>query len=82
MEELVTCEVDRMMKGENYKGCLCERCRADSIALALNRLPAKYVVTEKGEAISKVVASLPQNQVDILTAIAEASQIVKNHPRH
>ncbi len=82
MEKFVGDEVDRLIMDDNYKGCRCERCIADMIALALNSLPAKYVVTEKGAMISKVVASLPQNQVDVLAAVVAASKVVEKHPRH
>ncbi|MBE6022732.1 MAG: competence protein ComFB [Cellulosilyticum sp.] len=82
MEEFVSKEVNHLIAGKNYKGCLCERCKADIMALALNQLPAKYVVTEQGQAICKVVATMPQNKVDILAAVVEASKMVMVSPRH
>lgn len=82
MEEFVKEEVEHLMNQEDYKGCTCERCRSDIIAMALNKLPAKYVVTEQGEVICKVEATIPQNRVDILTAVAEAATMVQKSPRH
>lgn len=81
--EFIVCEeVDHFMSGEEYKGCRCARCRADIMALALNQLPAKYVVTEKGEVISKLESSILQKQIDILAAVVTAGKIVSSSPRH
>lgn len=82
MEKLVLEEIEKVLNKGEYNGCTCERCKADMMALALNKLPAKYVVTEQGEIISKIVATLPQNQVDLLSAVIEASELVKRSPRH
>ena len=82
MEKLVLEELEKVFNKEEYNGCTCERYKADMMALALNKLPAKYVVTEQGEIISKIVATLPQNQVDLLSAVVEASELVKRRPRH
>ena len=82
MEQFVKEQVEYLIAQESYKGCACERCRLDMAAMALNKLPAKYVVTEQGEAICKVEATIPQNRVDILAAVAEAAKIVQSLPRH
>lgn len=62
--------------------CRCEKCRMDIIAIALNNLPAKYVVTTKGVLYSKLTTLEYQFDVDIITAIARAVDIVKANPRH
>ena len=82
MEKLVYEELEKIIREKGYKGCTCENCKADIMALALNKLPPKYVVTEQGELISKVIATLPQNQVDILAAVVEASKQVEKAPNH
>ena len=82
MEHIVRGEVDRFMQGEEYRGCRCVRCRADLMALTLNLLPAKYVVTETGEVLSKIEATLPQKQADIWAALLESSQIIMGSPRY
>lgn len=62
--------------------CKCEKCRLDITAIALNNLPAKYVVTTKGTLYSKLTTLEYQFDVDIITAIARAIDIVKANPRH
>ena len=62
--------------------CQCERCRLDMLSYALNRFPAKYVVTEKGEAITKVHSMSVQFDSDITGALTMAAKAVTEHPRH
>ena len=62
--------------------CQCEKCTLDLYSYALNRLPSKYVVTEKGEAYSKINATSVQFESDITCALVEAAKVVKEHPRH
>ena len=67
---------------ENLNGCDCENCRLDIMAIALNSLPTKYVVTKKGELYTKISNLQNQFDVDIIAAIAKASVIVSRNPRH
>ena len=62
--------------------CLCEQCRNDIIACALNNLPCRYVVTQAGGSISKADAMRIQHLTDVRTAVLQAAQVVKEHPRH
>ena len=62
--------------------CRCERCLADIRALALNALPSHYVVTELGDAYVRLEAMAIQAQADIITAIMQAINLVKENPRH
>ncbi|HHY22777.1 MAG TPA: late competence development ComFB family protein [Clostridiaceae bacterium] len=62
--------------------CSCDKCMLDIAALALNKLPPKYVVTEKGELYSKTNILKRQFEVDILTAITKAAEKVNENPRH
>jgi competence protein ComFB len=63
--------------------CLCDQCSSDIVAYALNRIPPKYVSTEKGALYSKTTASFDQMyRMEVLKAIAEGSRVVKEHPRH
>lgn len=80
MEEIVF----NMMKEvlENINVCTCDKCILDIAAIALNGLPPKYVVTEKGELYSKVNILQQQFEVDVIAAITKAADIVKKHPRH
>ena len=62
--------------------CQCEKCTLDLYSYALNRLPSKYVVTEKGEAFSKINATSVQFESDITCALVEGAKVIKEHPRH
>ncbi|NSW90966.1 MAG: late competence development ComFB family protein [Firmicutes bacterium] len=80
MEELVFSMLKNVI--DDIDVCSCDKCMLDIAALALNELPPKYVVTEKGELYSKVNILRQQFEVDILTAITKAAEKVKEHPRH
>ncbi len=82
MEGIVKKEVNHLIESRHYTGCICEKCRADIIAITLNLLPSKYVVTKEGELISQVEATMPQNQADLLAAVVTASKLVQASPRH
>lgn len=62
--------------------CTCETCRNDIIALALNRLPPRYVCTPEGEMITKLDQIGPQNKADAMAALAQAVKMVKAEPHH
>ena len=62
--------------------CQCERCRNDIMALALNNLPAKYVVTEQGHIYTKAVYDQIGGKAQVIAAIASAIQKVHKNPRH
>ena len=61
--------------------CTCDLCRMDVMALTLNQLPPKYVVTRRGELMTEIDATLVQHQADVMSAGLKAMQIVKNNPR-
>lgn len=62
--------------------CTCEKCRMDMAAIALNRLPQKYVVTKQGDLFMKAESMKKQMNADITAAIYEAIKIVSKNPRH
>jgi len=80
MEEIVF----NLMKDvlEDINMCTCEKCLLDIGAIALNDLPPKYIVSEKGELYSKVNALKQQFEVDVIAAITKAAVLVKRKPRH
>lgn len=80
MEQIVDDKLSQMLEGENC--CKCARCLEDMKALALNRLPAKYVSTNSGELFTKLNATVRQSSVDINVAVAEAIELVAKHPSH
>ncbi len=80
MEEIVFNFMDEVLGDIDL--CKCEKCRLDTAAIALNHLPPKYVVTEKGEIYSKVNILMQQFEVDVISAITRAAEIVKKNPKH
>lgn len=80
MEQIVDDKLSQMLEGETC--CKCARCIEDMKALALNRLPAKYVSTNSGELFTKLNATVRQSSVDINVAVAEAIELVAKHPSH
>lgn len=58
-----------------------KRCRLDLMALVLNRLPARYVVTDKGRIMTKIKETEVQFQADILRELVRAIAMVKKNPR-
>ncbi len=58
-----------------------EKDLADIEALALNSLPPRYIVTEKGEVFSKVDELSIQFQADVTRAVMQALSRVKENPR-
>lgn len=62
--------------------CKCERCVLDIKALALNSLQPKYIVTEIGEIYRRFDEVSNQLQIDVMEAIVNAIEHVKNNPRH
>ena len=80
MEKVVDDKLDEMLKTENC--CQCDRCLEDMKAIALNKLPAKYVSTHNGELFSKLDSTLRQNIVDINVAVSNAIACVSKKPSH
>lgn len=80
MEEVVFNSMDEILIDINM--CKCKKCKLDIAAIALNDLPSKYTVTEKGILYSKIDSLQQQFEVDIISAITRAAIIVKRNPRH
>ncbi len=81
MEQAVTNMTDSVIEEE--KLCGCERCRLDIIALALNSLPPKYVVSQQGRAFETFrLEGVAQGRVAVYQAVLEAAHMVRDNPRH
>ncbi len=62
--------------------CGCERCRLDMMAHALNNLPARYVVAERGLTHFNLEATSAQFASDVLYAVSDAIRLIGMRPRH
>ena len=80
MEAFVEDELNRM--GDSLGCCLCEQCRTDIAAYALNHVPPRYVVTRSGGLISKAETLRTQHLTDVRTALLQAAQVISQYPRH
>ena len=77
MEQMVLENMDAVIG--KFNGCRCDRCRCDMAALALNRLPAHYIVVSPEEMQARM-EEVPKKQV--LDALVQAVIKVRSNPRH
>lgn len=62
--------------------CTCKKCILDIKALALNNLKPQYIVTDVGEAYSKLNEMNIQFEADVMKALVDAISKVSQNPRH
>ncbi len=62
--------------------CGCDECLEDVCAIALNRLPSKYVSTRGGEVFSQYAINTTQGSAELTTALIMAVKTVSDNPRH
>lgn len=62
--------------------CRCNKCRRDMEAYALNRLPAKYVLSDKGVVYQKFDSLSVQSDAEITTAVIKAIETIGKNPNH
>ena len=80
MEEIVRDKIIYFMR--QFDCCTCDRCIADAIALTLNGLMPKYIVTDP--AAKDPLISFYTNRLipDITVEATKACMIIKENPRH
>ncbi|WP_353948524.1 late competence development ComFB family protein [Sporolactobacillus sp. Y61] len=81
MEEAVQDLLDSQWQYLNLS-CHCDECRADVLALSLNRLKPHYVRQRTGLMYTKAGLMTEQSRATILTAIVESAKIVSASPHH
>lgn len=81
-EEIVLDTLQELLNKDEYNDvCTSEECLLDMATYALNRLPAKYVATEKGEVYTKTEELEQQHSVDILSVVTRAIKVVNENRR-
>ena len=80
LEEVMYLEAPKIMA--EFGMCTCERCITDVLALALNNMTPKYVVTPKGALFAKISSYGNQYKTDILASLTHACAIVRETPSH
>lgn len=76
MERMVAEKLDAAF--DKFHCCKCDKCKKDAAAIALNKLPPRYVVAEK----LSLLLEDRQTNTEVTTAIIQGILIVKAHPRH
>jgi hypothetical protein len=61
--------------------CGCQICRDDALVFTLNRIPARYVASVQGSAITEVNLEKEQNRAAIEVAMMEALRKITLAPR-
>ena len=79
-EEAVRLYIDRWYKEADV--CQCENCRLDVMAIMLNNLQPKYIVTDTGALYAQLTDFDPQNKLDFMIEMTQAVKIVNKGPRH
>ncbi len=80
MEMVVSQSIDDIKK--HYDFCSCPQCRLDISALALNKIPPRYVVSQKGESYGRAELLAMQRDLDVLSVVLESIKFVQQKPRH
>ncbi|MBU4533270.1 MAG: late competence development ComFB family protein [Eubacteriales bacterium] len=84
--EVVVAEVfDSVLREEikqNPDLCDCQRCREDVMAVALNRLPPRYVARGLGEVYTKASFDQVGGKAQIIAALMHGFKLVGQSPRH
>lgn len=77
MEDLVAARLEEAMM--KFKCCMCEKCRKDITALALNHLKPFYVIEEDPAAR---ILNERERAAEVATALVRAILTVKSNPSH
>ncbi len=77
MESAVLSKLEAVLS--RFTCCRCDRCKKDIVALALNKLPPKYMVLTRGQRAPDVDA---QTNAQVVTALIQAVIRVRAKPRH
>ena len=80
MEQVVGQAIDDIKN--YYDFCDCPVCRNDITAMSLNKLPPRYVVTERGESYSRAEMLAMQESLDVVSVVMAAIKKVEQNPRH
>lgn len=79
MEELVIEKLDVTLS--RFNCCKCNKCKKDIAAVALNRLPPRYMVMRENDT-QKKKAEEEKYSSDVTGALIQAILAVKKEPRH
>lgn len=81
MEDIVKEQLDELLSKRDDI-CKCQKCKFDMMVWALNRLPAKYVVTAKGRIYTKLAEQAIQFKADVVRELAKAIVKISKNIQH
>lgn len=81
MEEVVQDELETLL-AERDDVCKCQKCKLDMMVYALNRLPSKYVITDRGRLYTKLKEQEIQFKTDVVKELTKAISFVGRNPKH
>ncbi|OGX51388.1 MAG: hypothetical protein A3G37_00910 [Omnitrophica WOR_2 bacterium RIFCSPLOWO2_12_FULL_46_30] len=81
MEYIVANELEKLL-ASTEDTCKCQKCKLDITAWTLNRLPPKYIVSEKGRIYTRLGEQNTQFRVDVTRELTKAILYVNKNPRH
>ena len=81
LEEEVIRTVNNQLK-ETPIVCDCDKCKMDIVAITLNNLKPKYVVSDKGRLFGRINSMTYQYNADIIKEVTKAIAIVGKNPLH
>ena len=80
MEEIVKDKIIYFMR--QFDVCTCDRCKADTIALTMNGLQPKYIVTTPA-AVDPLLSYYTNRLIsDVTVEATKACMTIKDNPRH
>ncbi|MFW6308540.1 MAG: late competence development ComFB family protein [bacterium] len=79
-EDIVLENMEDLIENNYQDICTCKQCLLDIASLTLNKIPAKYISSHKGNIHTKIAEFEQQYQVDLVTHLTKAIKIVKNNP--
>ena len=81
MEEVVQDELELLLEERNDV-CKCQKCRFDIMVWALNRLPPKYVITDRGRLYTKLKEQEIQFKTDVVKELTKGIDVIRKNPKH
>lgn len=81
MEDIVKEQLDDLLS-KKEEICKCQKCKFDMMVWALNRLPPKYVITDKGRIYTKLEEQDIQFKADVARELAKAIIKISKNIRH
>lgn len=81
MEDVVQDELELLL-AEIDNICKCQKCKLDMMVYALNRLPPKYVITNRGRIYTKLKEQEVQFKADVVKELTKAILYISKNPQH